>query len=195
MNPATTVRTALLVGGGCALVAGVALLGSPAADALIRWPWDDALLLVAFFTLVFVIAAAIGPLSAWPADGPSDSEPTIPERVPSTPRPGAELERIVDRRWPASLPRTRRRRLREQLREATAQTLVRTKNCDPATADRLIAAGTWTDDPVAAAFVRRGADGERSAIESLIDRVRFPCRLRRTMAAVDSIPTREVDDP
>ncbi|GAB3671850.1 DUF7269 family protein [Halopiger thermotolerans] len=196
MAAGTTVRTALLAVGGCSLSAGLVLVANPSVAALIRWPWDAELLLVACFTLVLVIGMLLGTLGTWDLDDPSASEPDVPERVPTAPAPGHDLERIVDRRWPVTLPPARRRRLRERMRETTVRTLVRTTGCDRAAAETKIVTGTWTDDSVAAEFVRPDADPDRSRtrLESLWDRLRFTRRLRRAATAVSTLETEKGED-
>lgn len=182
------VRTALLAIGGCSLSGGLLLVASPSVAALIRWPRGADLLLVGCFTLAFTVAALLVPFGTWDLEGPSGSEPDAPERIPTAPVPGRDLERIVDDRWPVPLPAERRRRLREQLRETAVRTLVRTTDRDRAAAETSVATGAWTDDPVAAAFVRpSGPDRERSCLESLWDRLWFTYRMRRAATAVAAI--------
>lgn len=195
MTPIARFRRVLALVGCCSLAAGLLLSASPSAAAVVRWPWDGTLLLVAFFTLAFSIAALGVPLGVWELQRPTDSASRIPERTPTMPVPGRELERIVDRRWPVSLPADRRRELREQLRETAVRTLVRTTDCDATAAATTVANGTWTDDPAAAAFVRIDPTRDRSRLGLVIDRLRFTRRTRRTVRAVASIPEDGEDDP
>lgn len=191
----TTVRTALLAVGGCSLSAGLLLVASPSLAARIRWPWDAELLLVACFTLVLVIGMLLVTLGTWDLDDPSAPDPDVPERIPTAPVPGYELERIVDSRWPASLPPTRRRRLRERMGETVVRTLVRTTGCERAAAETRVATGTWTDDSVAAEFVRLESDPDRSPtrLESLWNRLRFTHRLRRAATATVAVATENAE--
>lgn len=199
MTGSIAIARRLLVGvGAVALCLGLLVLFGPPVESAIRWPWDDELLLVAFFTAALLLASVIGPFVLID-DGSQNrhqnqnqnqnrgnSSPGAPERVPSTPTPGRELERVLDSRWPASLPPVRRRRIRRRLRRAAIRSLVRTSNCSRETARERLERGVWTDDPVAAAFVRAGGepDSDSSRLRSLVERIRFPRRAQRTARAV-----------
>ena len=194
MGSISTARTALVGTGILSFAAGLVLAASPTAAATVRWPWTGDVLLASIFTLCFLLAVSLVPFGVWTLQEPSETEPTAPERVPTTPAPGRDLERIVDSRRPTSLPRSRRLRLRDRMRETVVRTLVRAADCDEETAEAMIANGTWTDDPVAAEFVRVDPNWERSRLESAVDRLRFTRRLHRTVRAVVALAEREVDD-
>ncbi|SDQ99778.1 DUF7269 family protein [Natronobacterium texcoconense] len=194
MRSIAIVRTTLVAGGLLSFAAGLALVVSSTAAAAIQWPWTGEHFLAATFTLFFLLAFSLVPLGVWSLQDPSETEPTVPEQVPTTPVPGRDVERIVDRRWPVSLPQSRRRRLREQLRETIVRTLVHRSDCDQATAEAMLENGTWTNDPIAAKFVRADPDREGTRLELAIDRLRFTRRLRRTVQAVLVLAEQEVND-
>ncbi|ADD06120.1 uncharacterized protein Nmag_2560 [Natrialba magadii ATCC 43099] len=193
MGAVSLVRTTLVGVGLLSFAAGLVLVTSSTAATTIRWPWSDELLLVSIFTLCFLLATSLIPFGVFPLQDPSETEPTAPGQVPPTPAPGRDVERVVDSRWPASLPRHRRRRLRQRMRETIVRTLVRRTDCDETTAEAMIANGTWTDDPIAAAFVRTDSERTETRLESMTDRLRFTRRLRRTVQAVLALEDREVD--
>ncbi len=171
-DPIDRARRALLVVGLLSLFAGGVVLVAPAD---VPWPWADDTLPVAFFTAAFVVASLLAPL-AFLGDDQAGKTVRPPERVPGTPAPGDDLA-VLDRRSWLPLPPARRRRVRSRLRRAAIRTLVRTADCSGANAESRIEAGTWTDDPVAAEFLG-------SAPESVLDRLLFVRRARRTAQAI-----------
>jgi len=131
----------------------------------------------------------------------ADGQPTVESEKQQTagPRDGVDSDRRGRAGW-EQRPTARqfRRRSREQLLELlddiaeTAQeTYAVATGCDPATAERAVAAGEWTDDRVAAAFLATDHDApgftvtERAAAwvspQRTLDR-----RLARTLGAIES---------
>ncbi|ELZ07300.1 DUF7269 family protein [Natrialba aegyptia] len=188
-NPGSIIRWISAAGGILSLCAGLAVLVAPPIGGALHWPWDDEILLVAFFVVVFVIASLLLPFVL--LDDSDRADRTPPEPIPSTPPPGRELEHVLDRRWPLSLPPARRHRIRDGLRRTTIRTIVRTEGCATETARDHLADGTWTDDPVAAAFVRPEPESDGSLLRSLRERLYFARRARRTARAVLTLAAEE----
>ncbi|WP_232833816.1 hypothetical protein [Saliphagus sp. LR7] len=139
------------------------------------WPWADDTLLVGFFTAAFVIASLLAPFT-FLSGGSAGKTTRPPERVPLTDTPGDDLM-VLDRRLWLPIPRSRRRQVRSRLQHTAIRTLVRTADCSAADAKAQIEVGSWTDDRVAAGFVR-------SESESVLDHLLFPRRARRAAQAI-----------
>lgn len=176
-NLITRLRWFLVAFGLFSLVVGTILLVIPRPG--ITWPWTDETLLIAFFTIVFMVVSLLGPFVYF--DGESgDENPLPPERTPSTPTPGDELEQLLNRWSLLPIPPARRNRIRNQLQRAAVQTVVRTTGCSATAATERLEQGTWTDDPVAVAFVQSRPDQSRSVLSW----IRFPHRARRAAQAI-----------
>ncbi len=161
-------RRRLVLGGvGLVLVAAVvlaegALAGLVVLDPLVAAAGNDFFFAVGLGLVVLLLAiATLG------RSGSVDQTetPDVEESV-SMPVPGDDLDETVDR-WRLSLPlvgSATRERVRERLRAAAVETLTRSSSVGQAEAERLVATGEWTDDPVAAGFLaRNGAvGGDRS---------------------------------
>ncbi|NHN57691.1 MULTISPECIES: hypothetical protein [Halorussus] len=112
------------------------------------------------------------------------------ETVESVPTPGEEFDRTVAelRSGPRRMLVRERSDLRDTLREAAVTAVADRDNCSPERARERIAAGTWTDDPHAAAFL----GGDDAPSPPLLDRLRLAAstesrnqhRIRRTADAV-----------
>lgn len=174
-----------------------------------------------FVTLVGVLAGVQGLRYAlYRRDvDPAATETGDPERRHRVPAPGDELDRGAgrsdrgvgrrgrdrfgsrrrDRRtrnrrqgwgWPRSRPRTLRRRVRV----AVVETIRLREHCSTEAAERLVASGAWTDDPVAARFL--GADATVPLATRLklhfARRDAYRSRAARALDALDSL--RESDD-
>ena len=121
------------------------------------------------------------------------------ETVESMPTPGEEFDRTVAtlRSGPRRQLIRDRADLREEVAAAAVTAVADRENCSPEEAEERIEAGTWTDDPHAAAFLG-GADAERPP---LFDRLklaaspetRFQHRVGRAADAVAR--TAGVTDP
>lgn len=190
----SSVRRLLVTFGVLSVCVGLVFLLSPSIEGIVRWPWQDQTVLIAFFTIALVLASLLGPFVLLDEADRSNRAAEIPESVPSTPAPGHDLERILDSRWPVSLPRARRRRIRAEFRRMVIRAIVRTSNRPANTAREALERGAWTDDPVAAAFVRTEPDRESSRLRSLVERVRFPRRTRRTARAIQTLDEGGADD-
>lgn len=87
------------------------------------------------------------------------ADPGEPERRELATVPGADLDERIARVADASRGGyASRRELRERVRTVAVAAVARDRNCSTAAAERAVEAGTWTDDPIAAAFL----DGDAS---------------------------------
>lgn len=185
------VRASVTLLGVIALGLGVATVLAPdlapRLDVATAFPNDY------LFVVPLGLAAAtvvLGTLGHRSIRGIDQAAPPDPERVPTADAPGAEFDRLVRGGWrtaPAAL--RRRDGLYDRLREAALQTVIRAEGCSRDAALRRIEAGTWTDDPVAAAFLSGNPALEgrpaRTTLAALL-RVELPLQLRarRTARAI-----------
>lgn len=148
------------------------------------WPRDDEVVVTLFFAGVLTIACSYAPFVLVGLNPSVEPNRPPPERVESTPAPGYRLERRLESRWSATLPRPTRRRIRTEIRQAAVRAIGRRSNCTLQTARETIDRGGWTTDPVAESFVRIDPESERSRVRAVIDRVRFRNRARRAVRAI-----------
>ena len=81
------------------------------------------------------------------------TDPGEPERRAPAAVPGSDLdERIARVANPAPGGYRDRRDLRDRVREVAVDAVARDRNCSPEAAATAVDDGTWSDDPVAAAF-------------------------------------------
>lgn len=83
------------------------------------------------------------------------AEMPAPEEPVSVHPAGNEFDETVGS-WRYCLPiagRSRRQEVRERLRTAAIETLMRTENCSREDARRLVDSGAWTNDPTVAAYL------------------------------------------
>lgn len=82
-----------------------------------------------------------------------------PERPPDVPAAGDAFDDALRNRWlfVPVVGRNARRLVRNRLRTAAVETLMRVENCSRDEAAQRVAAGTWTDDSVVTAFLREDA--------------------------------------
>jgi len=143
-----------------------ALSGLFPADALAAWLGNDYFLLAAFgVAAVTVLAWMAGRRATERVD---QARPPDPETVLSAPRPGTAFDRRVDG-WPAfSGGRGDDDDFRERLQLAAVAVEMRQRDCSAVTARERVADGRWTDDDVAARFLR-----DETAGPSMGDRLRL----------------------
>lgn len=186
-------RTVLVAVAGTSLAVGLFLLVAP-PGARLEWPWSDEALLVGYFTIAVMAAVLVGFLGTIDGHEPNRSRERAPETVPRTTRPGQSLEAVLDRRLPTSLPARRRRRVRARLRRAAVRAIVQRSGCSVTSARERVGRRTWTDDPVAGAFLAiEGTTGSR--LRALVNRLRFRRRARRTARVVVEISESEGEEP
>lgn len=179
-------RWLLLTVGTLSLCGALIVLFIPSADVILSWPWDNETVLIAFFTVVIVIAGALGPLVLLNDPTHRDQSETTPEQVPSTPLPEYELEHILDSRWLVLFPPVpaTRERIHSQLRKVAIQTIVRTTDCSVESAHEKIEQETWCDDQIATAFIRAEPVSGVRGFQSLVDYVLFSYRAQRTAQVI-----------
>lgn len=148
------------------------------------------------FVVPLGLAAAtfvLGALASRSVRGIDQATPPDPERVPTADAAGAEFDRLVGSGWRSAVAAHRRRVwLRERLQETAIRTVSRAERCSRTVARRRVVAGTWTDDPVAAAYLaddperaRRSATADVGAylrLESPLQR-----RARRAARAIEGV--------
>lgn len=136
-------------------------------------------LVVGYAALLFAAVVLVGRLR-------SDRNPTTvpdPGVVPAPPAPGDD----VDERFAAAereglgAARTRHR-LRRRLEELAVAAVAWRRGWDDATARERVAAGTWTDDPVAATYFRDGSIDLRAAGVAPVERLRLGLSSERKRA-------------
>lgn len=179
-------RWLLLTVGTLSLCGALIVLFIPSADVILSWPWDNETVLIAFFTVVIVIAGTLGPLVLLDDSTHRDQSETTPEQVPLTPVPGYDLENILDRRWLMLFPPApaTRERIHSQLRKVAIQTIVRTTDCSVEFAHEKIEQGTWSDDQIATTFIRTEPVSGVRGVRSLVDYVLFSYRAQRTAQVI-----------
>lgn len=187
------VRRALVAGAAVAL-AGALLSSAIGAGSRPLWPWNDAVLVAGLFAAAYVIASLVGFVGVAHRDGRDAGRVRPPEEAPPVPRPGVTYERILDSRLPVALGPARRRRVRSGLRRAAARSVATHDGSHLQRARVAIRRGDWTDDPVAAAFLREDDAAESSALERLVARLRFRRHARRTARVVRSLPSEEEEE-
>lgn len=148
------------------------------------------------FVVPVGLAAAtvvLGALASRSVRGIDQATPPDPESVPTADAAGAEFDRLVGSGWRSAIAAHRRRAwLRERLRETAVRTLTRAERCSRTAARRRVEAGTWTDDPVAAAYLAEDperAEGSATADVRAILRLELPLqrRARRAARAIEGV--------
>ena len=135
----------------------------------------------------------LGAVASRSKRGVDQVTPPDAEGVPTADAPGAGFDRIVGRGWltaPAAL--RERDRLDERLRAVATRTIAQAERCSRDAARRRLEAGTWTDDPEAAAyFAREPVDGRTAAATAVraLRHLELPLqrRARRAALAIDRI--------
>jgi hypothetical protein len=141
-------RGVLAVLGAAALLGALALAVVPGAAP--AFAGDPLVVIAAFVLAVFAALAVQRRREAERQQAP----PGSPEDRRSLPRPGADIEReiAIGHLSPETYPTSPRLGERRELRPVAVDVLTRARNCSPAAAEEMLDAGTWTDDPCAAAF-------------------------------------------
>ena len=150
-------RLALVAAGivafGLALVPGVATLLP--VGAVVAWVGNDYVLLSAVGGVALVVLSW---MVARRATGHVEqAAPPDPETVPDAPRPGERVDDLLARR-PWGLSGAERDCLRERLRTAAVYDELGTGRSRAAARER-VDSGAWTNDPVAARFLRADPPG------------------------------------
>jgi len=180
----SAVRSALAAAGVVAVLVGVAFVLDPGLAAVVEGTdWQVTLLgLLALVQGVRLVAARRhADLDA--------AETGDPEITASMPVPGASFDDLLaDSNGRNSTARRNREQIRSRLRETAIEVVAWTEGCSRETAADRLEAGTWTDDPLAAAFLGDVAVTELSWLDSvrytLSAEPRFQRRARRTADAI-----------
>lgn len=183
--------------GLAAAAAGLALVARPRLGAGL--PLDEGLVAVVG---LLSAGAGVGALYAWRRRTRSFGTPGAPEAVSTTGRPGtgfeeeaAQLAAATDRRT----ARSRREGLERRLERAAVAALRHRTGEDATAARERLAAGTWTDDPAAAAYFADesaevvGTDGGEGLFPESPEE-RDARRARRAADAVAALTGVEGDD-
>lgn len=152
-------RLALGLVGTAVFVLGLAIVATPStASALPVDPVVELLggpyVFVALFGVV-AFAVVLGVMLARAIAGLDESTPPDPEDIYQVPQPGHRFDRFVE--GGGSVGRrvfgSRHEGVRRRIQQTALATLVRAEGLTRSEAETAIARGTWTDDPVAAAFL------------------------------------------
>lgn len=113
-----------------------------------------------------------------------------PETTPDLPTPGDEFDdRLVEMYGFANYARKHREELRERLSVAALDAIQRRRGCSREEAERVLAAGEWTDDPYAVGFFTGNVDvtGVERVRLALSTEPRFQIRARRAALAIERL--------
>ncbi|ELZ02357.1 DUF58 domain-containing protein [Natrialba asiatica] len=181
-----TVRRLPLLLGFLALGCGLAV----ATGSLELSLTDSAIGIVALIA-VLVGLRSLGRRSSR-RERPNSAE-AAPERRISVPVPGQSLSSsVADFRQATAEYTTRGRRTIDGLRAAAVAVLTRFEGDTVADATDRIEAGTWTDDPIAAAFLSDSVDRPKRSLRARLQRITdretaFQRGVRHTAAAIASV--------
>jgi hypothetical protein len=183
-------RVALVVGGLLGTLAlATTLLDELAAVGSTGWlarPGHDYLLAAGVGALVVLVG--LGVVTVRSLSGFDGATPPRTEEVPAGTPPGAAVDRVIAGNLGprAHLRGDERAAVRDRLRTAVVETLVRVEGDSRLTARERVASGEWTDDRTAAAFL--AADGPGPLGSRLVDALpggsRFQRRAERTVSTV-----------
>lgn len=138
---------------GVGTVLAPSTAGALPVDAVIELLGSPYVFVAAFGVVAFVVV--VGVMLARAIGGLDESSPPDPEDIYSVPRPGHQFDEFVD--GGGSLGRrlfgSRHEDVRQRVEQTALTTLVRAGGLSRNEAETALARGTWTDDPVAAAFL------------------------------------------
>lgn len=127
---------------------------------------------------VAAVALSVLLVTVQTVEGTDEATPPVVEAVESAPHPGRAFDR--SHRGLAGVTSTDAARAR--LHDLAVETVMREEGCTRSTAERRIAERSWTDDPVAAAFVVGDGGGPGYLLRSILG---VDDRIRRTAAAIE----------
>lgn len=183
------VRTTLAVLGGVAGVAGLALAFVPGLA-------DDVTVARAFVFALGMLAAvlAVADVRTLAGNEVDQAEPDDVEVGVEHPRAGAAVDDLLAaaaRGYDRST-QDRRDEVEERVREAAFDVLARREDATRAEVETMLAEGSWTDDPYAAAFLGAIEVDDLPLRERIVNALRPEARFaRRATAAIDAIAERE----
>ncbi len=186
-------RTATAVVGLAAFAVGAAAIVAPGVADLV--PVAAALAVAGNdYLLVVPLAAAgvlacVGAVTLVAARGVTEATPPSPEGVPVGEPPGADLDRVLGGRGgvTARLDPAVRRRTHRRLRDAAVETVARADGCSREAARERVDDGSWTDDAVAAGFLRSPPSRWTELPGLARGESRFQRGVRRTAREVESV--------
>lgn len=187
---ASVFRRSLLVTGTAVFVIGLMVAFEPDGTESIL-----VAALVATLGSDYFVIAIVGLAAGWLAvvvalwrrlSGVDEAAPPVVEGVESAPYPGASFERSS-----RSIVAGSASPMRDRLREAAVQSLVRTRHDSRDAAERRIDDGTWTDDPIAAAFLSGDVDVLTQIKRLATGGGTFRRAVERTVDAIASIEAGE----
>lgn len=152
-------RYVLAAVGSAAMAVGLLLAVNPAVGSgvsvsgLVDRLGNDYLLVVPLGALAVLAVLAV--LAARARSGVDQATPPDPERVPTAPHPGSEVDRLADDGLGlrARLFSDDEERVRERLRTAAVRAVMRSDGCSREEAQQRVDSGEWTDDRTAAEFL------------------------------------------
>lgn len=180
-------RQLLAAGAGVVVLAVGLVVGGTegAVDALATTLGGDYFVLVALggVALLAAIPVVVSARSATLQQAETPDPETTVDRPPA----GDDFDTAVAA-WRFRLPvvgESARDSVRERLREAAVDTLVRTRDCDRTAATRLVAEGRWTDDREAATFLATATHRTPNAVTAVdaVARLQTPTEYRARAAA------------
>jgi hypothetical protein len=142
--------------GTLAAAVGLAAVVRPSLVAGVSLPGA----LVSLLGLLAVVQGARVAYGRYTADRPRENDP-LPERRHVATVPGESFDSTLARVGERGRRAGERREIRDRLRSAAVAALTRYEGLSEAAARQRLADGSWTDDPVAAAFFARGAVSPR----------------------------------
>lgn len=147
-------RSLTALAGVALAVVGIALVVAPGLATFL--PFGDVLVLG--FGLVLVLGGVETFYRRWNT-APEYTAFADPETTLELPTPGAAFDAELDALDSPRAGRSRRRHFRERVETLAVETLQRHYDVPAAEAEARLDAGTWTDDPFAAAFFTGSLDG------------------------------------
>jgi hypothetical protein len=185
-------RYALAAVGGAVTALALVLAIDPSAaavvraDGLVELLGNDYLLVAPLGALAVLTVLAV--LVARAREGVDQASPPDPERVPTAPHPGNEVDQLADDGLGlrARLFSNDDDRIRERLRRTAIRTVMRSDDCSREAARNRVDSGDWTDDSAAVDFLA-GRDGLswRSRIAAAVrGESAFQHGLRRAATAI-----------
>ena len=156
-------------------------------------PTGDAFVLLVGVVLVL---GAVGQIQRRRTTELRYAETPDAELAVDLPTPGDDLDRRLDRLRLTRFNEAQRHRLRDELGDVAVTTIQRRERCSPAEATEALEAGTWTDDPFAAAFFTGLAPdvGASARVRELLHRESpFKRRAIRAIEAIERLQEGEDD--
>lgn len=185
------VRGVLLLVGLLVFVVGLSVVFVPGVEAVLPVASAVDALGSDYVVVAVVGVAAVGlsvlVVAVQSVRGIDESRPPVVESVETAPHPGRDLDSSLG----GLSGFTSADATRARLADLAVETVMRAEGCPRATAERRIREGSWTDDPVAAAFVAGDGGGTGARLRALLA---VDDRVRRTVAAVERTAADERGD-